>query len=178
MDQRFWRDAMGRFATGVTVITTVGEKSEPLGMTANAFTSLSLDPPMVLICVDKKSETLKGLLATKRFCVHLLAEDQESVSRVFSKKGGSEKFDHLSWSMSEWGVPVLEGSLAHVECQVSQVVEGGDHLVCFGEGLSLEVSESKHRPLLFYQGKYQSLPLEVPSEGTISAKTDRQEAVS
>ncbi|WP_171056447.1 flavin reductase family protein [Paenibacillus sinopodophylli] len=157
MDAMEWRGTMGKFATGVTVITTIDEQGSPVGMTANAFTSLSLDPPMVLICVDNKSDTLAKLLASNKYCVNILADNQEEVSRKFARKGGPEKFEDAAYRLGESGVPVLEGCLVSVECQVKEAVQGGDHVVLLGEGLHIHQTESETQPLLFYRGKYEKL---------------------
>ncbi|MGG6309362.1 flavin reductase family protein [Paenibacillus macerans] len=157
MDPMVWRNTMGQFATGVTVITTLDHEGNPLGMTANAFTSLSLDPPMVLICVDRKSATLAELTATGKYCVNILAESQESVSRQFAKKGGSEKFSGAAYYTGKTGLPVLEGCLTSVECEVEGVLEGGDHLIMLGRGVKIHSNGSEAEPLVFYRGKYTTL---------------------
>ncbi|GGG62026.1 flavin reductase family protein [Paenibacillus radicis (ex Gao et al. 2016)] len=157
MDAMNWRSTMGKFATGVTVITTVDEAGNPLGMTANAFTSLSLDPPMVLICVDNKSDTLTKLLASNKYGVNILADHQEPLSRAFARKGGSEKFEGIAYSTGETGVPVLSGCLVSVECIVKEAVQGGDHMILLGEGVRIHEEASVTEPLLFYRGKYEKL---------------------
>ncbi|GIP49095.1 monooxygenase [Paenibacillus sp. J53TS2] len=157
MDPMVWRNTMGQFATGVTVITTLDQEGNPLGMTANAFTSLSLDPPMVLICVDRHSATLTELAATGKYCVNILEKSQESISRQFAKKGGNEKFLGIAYHAGETGLPVLEGCLTSVECVVEDVLEGGDHLVLLGRGLHIHTPEGAAEPLLFYRGKYAAL---------------------
>lgn len=157
MDSQQWRGTMGKFATGVTVITTTDEEGKPAGMTANAFTSLSLDPPMVLICVDNKSDSLAKLLASHKYCVNILADGQENVSRAFARKGGAEKFEGIPYFTGESGVPILEGCLTSVECLVKEVVPGGDHVVLLGEGIHIHEAGSTEEPLLFYRGKYEKL---------------------
>lgn len=157
MDAIAWRNTMGKFATGVTIITTLDEEGQPAGMTANAFTSLSLNPPMVLICVDDRSDTLAKLLASKKYCVNVLASSQEELSRRFARKGGPEKFEDVVYFIGQSGVPVLEGCLASVECTVKEVVRGGDHFVFIAEGTGIHETEGVTEPLLFYRGKYEKL---------------------
>lgn len=157
MDPMAWRQTMGNFATGVTVITTIDELGHPLGMTANAFTSLSLDPPMVLICVDNNSTTLPQIQQCNKYCVNILSQDQEEVSRQFAKKGGSEKFDGVSYYYGDIGLPVIENSLTSVECEISAILDGGDHKILLGRGIKIHQFTQESKPLVFYRGKYQSL---------------------
>ncbi|MFX3635685.1 MAG: flavin reductase family protein [Candidatus Pristimantibacillus sp.] len=161
MDSTVWRSTMGKFATGVTIITTIDTEGNPMGMTANAFTSLSLDPPLVLICIDNKSGTLTQLLASKKYCVNLLASSQENLSRIFARRGGAEKFENVPYSAGVTGVPVLDGCLASVECMVTNVVEGGDHLILVGEGIQIHEVGDATEPLIFYKGKYEKLNKDV-----------------
>ncbi len=149
------RRIMGHFATGVTVITTRDRSGIPFGLTANAFTSLSLNPPLVLICVDKAVQCYPCFEESKVFAVNILSEAQEDLSRRFATKG-IEKFSGIKWRHSEKGLALIEGSIAHIECRIVQNYEGGDHTIYVGEILSAEVSRG--RPLLFFQGKYQRLP--------------------
>ncbi|MCR8659926.1 flavin reductase family protein [Paenibacillus endoradicis] len=157
MDPIVWRNTMGQFASGVTIITTIDSAGNPLGMTANAFTSLSLDPPMVLICVDNKSTTLVHLTESAKYCVNILAAPQEQLSRQFARKGGSEKFEGASYFSGDIGVPVLEGTLTSVECEVTAIVDGGDHKILLGKSVKIHQSLTETEPLIFYKGKYNKL---------------------
>jgi flavin reductase (DIM6/NTAB) family NADH-FMN oxidoreductase RutF len=154
LDSIAWRNAMGKFATGITVVTTTDAGGKPQGMTVNAFTSLSLEPPMLLVCLDNKSSTLTHILESRKFCVHFLSEEQEDVSRAFARKGEADKFEGFPYFAGETGVPVLEGCLAYVECGLRKAVEGGDHQILLGDGLRLVVPSSEAGPLLFFGGKY------------------------
>ena len=145
---------MGLFATGVTIITTRDEQGRPYGLTANAVTSLSLDPPLLLICVDRKAETFPHFFDSKIFVLNILAEDQEAVSRRFATTGG-EKFAGLEYRLGQLGTPILAGTLGHIECRIIETIEGGDHVIHVGEVESAEWSEG--RPLLFYRGRYHQL---------------------
>ncbi|WP_270167206.1 flavin reductase family protein [Paenibacillus sp. SYP-B4298] len=159
MDARTWRSTMGQFATGVTIITTIDEDGQPLGMTANAFTSLSLEPPMALICVDRGSSTLPKLIAAGKYCVNVLGASQQALSGSFARKGGSEKFQGIAYERGELDLPVLQGCLTSIECEISDVLEGGDHLILLGRGIRIHPSEaaSQAEPLIFYQGSYAKL---------------------
>lgn len=155
---------MGKFATGITVITALDENGTPQGMTVNAFTSLSLDPPMLLVCLDNRSSTLRHISRTRMFCVNILSAEQENVSRSFARGGDVDKFEGIPYELGPEGVPMLEGCLAHVVCGLRKTVEGGDHLVLFGDGLYLSVNRPEAAPLIFYGGKYRHLAEAAPME--------------
>src|ERR1041384_5743091 len=116
-DPRALRSVMGCFATGVTVITTRDQTGRPDGLTANAVTSLSLEPPLLLICVDRKAETFPHFFDSKIFVLNILSEEQEEISRRFAKTGG-EKFAGVVCRPGRLGTPVLDGTLGHVECRI------------------------------------------------------------
>ena len=154
IDGRELRNAMGLFATGVSIITTKDASGKPFGLTANAFSSLSLDPPMLLICVDKGVDCYACFDESRVFGVNFLSLAQEELSTRFATKG-IEKFEGLSYSVGELGVALLDGALAHFECRVAHAYEGGDHTIYVGEVQRLVTMEGD--PLLFFQGKYRSL---------------------
>jgi flavin reductase (DIM6/NTAB) family NADH-FMN oxidoreductase RutF len=149
------RRIMGHFATGVTIITTVDKAGAHFGLTANAFMSLSLNPPLVLISVDKSAQCYSCFDESKVFTVNFLSEHQEEISRRFATKG-VEKFAGLQWREGNNGAASLEGVMAHIECKLVQTYDGGDHTIIIGEILS--ASGSGERPLLFFKGKYHKLP--------------------
>ena len=155
IDPRELRNVMGHFATGVTVITTRDTSGKPFGLTANAFTSLSLTPPLVLICVDKTVDCYPCFEQSKVFVVNFLSEDQEHLSRRFATKG-IEKFEGVVCRPGDCGAPIIEGALGHIECKVVSAYEGGDHTIYVGE--IQNASASGDRPLLFFKGKYYRLP--------------------
>lgn len=149
------RRILGHFATGVTVITTKDREGTPFGLTANAFTSLSLDPPLVLICVDKTVQCYSCFEESKIFAVNFLSEDQEELSRRFATKG-IEKFAGLRWREGRGGAALLDGTLGYIECTITQSYDGGDHTIIVGEIVG--ASAVGDRPLLFFKGKYHRLP--------------------
>jgi flavin reductase (DIM6/NTAB) family NADH-FMN oxidoreductase RutF len=153
-DPRELRRVMGLFATGVTVLTTRDDDGRPYGLTANAVTSLSLTPPLLLICIDKKAESHPHFLASRCFVVNILSEGQEDISNRFAKSGG-DKFGNMPFSTNQDGVPVLEDTLAHLECRIVETHEGGDHVIHIGEVRHAEVRGGE--PLLFFQGGYRRL---------------------
>ena len=154
IDKNELRRVMGHFATGVTIITTHASSGELHGLTANAFSSVSLTPPLVLVCVDKKSESYPCFDDSKIFTVNILGDDQEMLSRKFAVSGG-EKFQGVAYRLGANGAPILEGALAYLECRVIDACQGGDHTVYIGEVEEAETREGK--PLLFFRGGYRSI---------------------
>ena len=149
-----FRDALGAYATGVTVVTAVGPQG-PSGATANAVTSLSLEPPMMLACLDRESRTLTSVRAQGRFGVNALAAGQAELARRFSAKNPEpEKWDGVEWSQRQ-GLPWLEGALVWVACELRDLIDGGDHLILTGNVIEAEASEGP--PLLFHRGDYRDL---------------------
>ena len=155
MDLQELRRVMGHFATGVTIITTTDKEGNPYGLTANAFTSLSLHPPLVLVCIDRNVQCYPRFEESGVFAVNFLGEGQEGMSRRFATKG-IEKFAGLKWRRGESGVALLEEAMGHVECRILRGYEGGDHTIYVGE--VLQAAASGDRPLIFFKGKYHTLP--------------------
>lgn len=149
-----FRYVLGHFATGVTIITTCDGDSRPVGLTASAFTSVSLDPPLVLVCVDHKSQSYPSLLERGRFAVNILGAEQEAVSRRFASTR-LDKFDGLAFRMSDWGLPLIDGALAQLECTTVNTHAGGDHTIFVGRVERAQVGSGE--PLLYYRGRYDRL---------------------
>ncbi|MFQ5684955.1 MAG: flavin reductase family protein [Candidatus Binatia bacterium] len=149
------RRVMGHFVTGVTVITTRDKNGTPFGLTANAFTSVSLNPPLVLICVDKAAQCYTCFDESKLFAVNVLSETQEDISRRFATKG-IDKFTGIKWHEGETGLALLDEAMVCIECKVARNYDGGDHTIYLGEVVNAAASGG--RPLLFFLGKYQHLP--------------------
>ena len=155
IDSQKLRRILGHFATGVTVITTKDLAGAPFGLTANAFTSLSLNPPLILICVDKAAQCYSCFADSNVFTVNFLREDQEEISRRFATKG-ADKFAGLNWHEGANGVAVLDGAIGYLECKIVQSYEGGDHTIIVGEVLNGVATGEP--PLLFFRGEYRRLP--------------------
>jgi flavin reductase (DIM6/NTAB) family NADH-FMN oxidoreductase RutF len=149
VEQQVFREVIGRFASGVTVITTAVD-GVPFGTTASAVTSLSLEPPMVLVCLNKSSETQTAVLKAGSFCVNILAEGQEELAYQFAKKG--DKFANVVYDEGLNGVPVLRDTLAHLECLVDETVTGGTHTVFMGRVVVAKGHEGT--PLTYYRGRF------------------------
>lgn len=150
-DAKAYRAALGTFATGVTVITTRAADGSPVGLTANSFNSVSLDPPMVLWSLAKKSLSLPVFRDAAHWAVHVLAADQEALSARFARSG-TDKFAGLQLDSGAAGIPLLAGCAARFECRTSFQYEGGDHLIFVGEVTGFERAERP--PLVFHAGRY------------------------
>jgi flavin reductase (DIM6/NTAB) family NADH-FMN oxidoreductase RutF len=148
-----FRSVMGRLATGVTVVTATSPEG-PVGMTANAVCSLSLDPLLLLVCFDNEARTLPVVREVGRFGVNVLRADQEALARLFaSKRPESEKFAGVPHTVHD-GIPVIEGALAWVGCRLERVIPGGDHTIGIG---AVEAAEAGHGdPLLWFRGSYRA----------------------
>ena len=145
---------MGNFATGITVVTTRDSNREPRGLTVNSFTSVSLDPLLVLVCLDRKLSSLEAFETSKRFGVSMLSEHQEEVSRLFARKD-SDRPASLYFE-GRLGMPLLKNALAVMECETVEIYSGGDHLIFLGEVKDAEVLHIG-QPLLYFRGKYRTL---------------------
>jgi flavin reductase (DIM6/NTAB) family NADH-FMN oxidoreductase RutF len=156
IDPQELRRVMGHFATGVTIITTKDKEGSPNGLTANAFMSLSLDPPLVLISVDKSAQCYHCFESMNGFTVNFLSEEQENISRRFATKG-IDKFAGLQWREGTNGAAILHAALGYVECRIRQCHDGGDHTIVVGEVVAAHASGGQ--PLIFFKGKYQRLPV-------------------
>jgi 3-hydroxy-9,10-secoandrosta-1,3,5(10)-triene-9,17-dione monooxygenase reductase component len=151
IDGARYRQVLGHFATGVTVITAT-DAAEPVGMAANSFSSVSLDPPLVLFCAAYSSTTWPRIDAAGAFCVNILDSGQEDVCRLFASKG-VDRFSRIGWRPSEVGSPILEGALAWLDCTIEARHDAGDHVIVVGRVLDLGVADHGS-PLLFYRGGY------------------------
>lgn len=147
---------MGRFATGVTVVTAI-EDGVPAGFTCQSFVSLSIDPPLVALAPSKSSTSWPRMVSAGAFCVNVLAEDQAAIGRAFAVSGG-DKFAGVRWRPGTTGAPLIEGALAFVECQLELVHDAGDHELVVGRVLELGASDAP--PLLFYRSRFAHLDLD------------------
>jgi len=155
VDPQEFRGVMGHFATGVTVITTHDGGGTLYGLTANAVSSVSLTPPLLLCCVDKSSESYPSFGASKTFTVNILSKDQEVLSRKFAKSGG-DKFAGIGYRMGKTGAPILNDVLAHLECEIRYEFDAGDHTIYVGEPIDMAMDQETD-PLLYFRGGYRNL---------------------
>ncbi len=152
IDTKVFRNALGSFATGVTIITTLDAEDGAIGVTANSFNSLSLDPPLILWSIGVQAYSYPVFAASKHFAVHILAAEQRALSDRFARPS-TEKFNGVSFEHGLGGVPLFPGCAAVFECSTERCVEGGDHVIMIGRVERFSVNESA-LPLMFYRGRY------------------------
>ena len=155
-----FRRLLGHFASGVTVVTTRDSQGRPAGLTASAFTSVSLNPPMILVCVAQNAQSYEALQGAERFAVNILGQGQETLSNRFATKSSSaaEKFEGIGYKPGMLGLPILADALASLECTTVHAYPGGDHTIFVGR---IEAGASRDgdgaEPLLYYRGRYRQL---------------------
>jgi flavin reductase (DIM6/NTAB) family NADH-FMN oxidoreductase RutF len=149
-DQARFREVLGHFATGITIVTATDE-GQPVGFSCQSFAALSLDPPMVILAPAKSSTSWPRIARAGSFCVNILGEHQEAVCRAFAVSGG-DKFDGVDWSPGVTGSPLIDGSLATVEYTLGAIYEGGDHELVTGHVVDMEIG--KGSPLIFYRSGF------------------------
>ena len=155
LEGRELRDALGRFATGVCIITTMSDNQKAVGMTANSFSSVSLDPPLVLWSLQNNSDVY-GIFATPRhFAVNILSSEQQAYSNQYAKKGQHD-LDPNHYRLGKYGAPIIRHALATFECELHATHEGGDHLIIVGRVIDMS-QRPTGEPLLFYCGRYSEL---------------------
>jgi flavin reductase (DIM6/NTAB) family NADH-FMN oxidoreductase RutF len=152
-----FRHAMGHFVTGVTVITSIGADAQPVGTTANAVSSLSLDPPLVLVCFDLGSLTLQAVREHGAFAINMLADAQRHLSANFARRGLAAAWEDVSHQAGLTGSPRLHGALAVVECTIEHELPGGDHVIIIGRVRDVTTGDADVSPLVYWRGTYASL---------------------
>lgn len=149
-----FRRACGRFATGITIATVVDPEGSPHGLTVNSFSAVSLDPPLVSICLAHTVSLIDRFRQANAFGINILNENQRPLSDHFARKG-QDRFESVSWSPGETGVPLIDGALAGIECQLVQRVPAGDHDIFIGRMVATHVTDAE--PLVYFAGKYRKL---------------------
>jgi flavin reductase (DIM6/NTAB) family NADH-FMN oxidoreductase RutF len=181
-DVKTFRRALGCFATGITVVTAAaGDGGEPFGVTINSFTSVSLEPPLVLFCLGRASRLYQGFTATRTFAVNVLADDQAPLSMHFATPDSQRRWTGVAAHYHDDGTPVLAGGLAHLYCTTEAIHDGGDHVIVVGRVRSLDWREG--HPLLYVRGRYGRLgelfvPLAAPADVPATAAAAVVETVS
>ena len=155
IDPDSFRSVLGRFASGITVVTTRDAEQRDVGMTVSAFCSVSLDPPLVQVCVDHAASLYAALVVSTRYGVSILAAEQEALSRRFATADSTRRFDGIGYRRGESGVLLLDDALAHLECRIVASHDTGDHTMFVGEVESATARNA--RPLLYYRGGYAQL---------------------
>jgi 3-hydroxy-9,10-secoandrosta-1,3,5(10)-triene-9,17-dione monooxygenase reductase component len=149
-----FRNALGSFATGVTVVTALGKNGQKIGMTANSFNSVSLDPALVLWSIGRDTNCFEDFIAAKAYAIHVLAQDQEELSNRFAKTG-TDRFAGLETQEGLSGVPLLSHHSTCFQCTIAHQYDGGDHVIMVGK--VLEITDHGHKPLVFHRGGYAAL---------------------
>ncbi|WP_026601257.1 flavin reductase family protein [Methylomonas sp. 11b] len=159
VEAKEFKNALKLWASGVTVVTTQGRDNQPRGMTATAFSSVSLDPPQILVCLNQATDTGAALLESRRFAVNILNSAQEDVSNQFAGSTTQEqRFASIAWQAGDNGAPILSEALAVLECRVVQQVQAGSHWVIIGEVDSVVCREGD--PLLYYHSAYRTVAIQ------------------
>jgi len=156
LDSRSYRQFMGCFATGITVVTAYGTDRQPVGITINSLTSVSLKPPLVLFCLEKSAHLYRMFKETDFFAVNILREEQENISRYFADYRHHHKPPQL-WDKSRKNCPILRSTLGWMVCKKTKAYAGGDHTIFLGEGISLNKRSGKQEPLLYFHGRYRRI---------------------
>lgn len=151
------RHALSHFATGVTIVTSRGPGAKPVGTTASAVSSLSLEPPLLLVCLARTSNTLAALRGHGAFAVNVLASDQHELSGHFARSGSAANWRSVSHRAGSYGLPLLSGALASVECVLERCVDGGDHEIVIGHVRALDIAAGESEPLVHFRGSYAAL---------------------
>jgi flavin reductase (DIM6/NTAB) family NADH-FMN oxidoreductase RutF len=155
IDPDSFRSVLGRFASGITVVTTVDAQGRDVGMTVSAFASVSLRPPLISVCIDHAASMHRAISVADRFGVNILAAEQEALSRRFAAVESSHRFEGIGYERGESGVVLLDDALGHVECLRVAQHEAGDHTLFIGEVERAQARDA--RPLLYYRGGYAQL---------------------
>jgi flavin reductase (DIM6/NTAB) family NADH-FMN oxidoreductase RutF len=155
IDDRSFRRALGSFATGVTVVTSADTKGGPVGVTVSSFSSVSLDPPLVLFCLGEKTSTLNAFKEWGHYVIHVLSDKQRELSILFANKKG-DKFADVDYEKNAHGCPVIAGCLASLECKAEKIVEAGDHFIFVGRVEKISFAAGG-QPLVYFRGAYSGL---------------------
>ena len=169
-----FRKALSCFLTGVTVVTTIDDDGQPRGFTANSYTSVSLDPPLVLVCLADTAQSYQVFAKTTHFGINILGEDHREVSNAFASKN-PEKFSHVTWVPGHQGAPVFDAAVAWLDCVTHDRIDAGDHMILIGR--VVDFAHSTRRPLGYCRSNYLSLGLDQETMGAVEGRTRRVGAV-
>ncbi len=152
LDPMVWRNTMGSFASGVVIVTTTDEEDRPVGTTVSAFSSVSLDPPLLLVCLDHKSRTRAAVRRSGHFCINILSAGQGDLARLFAGPGATDRFAEVEITPGTLGAPMIAGALASIDCRLHSLHAAGDHDILIGRGLNIEAAPGD--PLIYCQGRF------------------------
>ena len=156
-NQQIFKEVMGNYPTGVTILTTTDSEGTPVGLTVNSFASVSLDPLMVLWSIDHRVSTIKDFVEGGKFAVHILAGDQQELCKTFASKN-IDRFSHCTWQLSDNQLPIIEGAFAVLECKTFKTVEAGDHTILIGEVINIQKDDKE--PMLYHRRHFGAIPAE------------------
>ncbi|WP_018922719.1 flavin reductase family protein [Salsuginibacillus kocurii] len=154
--ETLFKEALGNYPTGVTIVTVTDDEGTPFGLTVNSFASVSIDPLLILWSIDHKVSSLDAFKHSDRFAVHILAGDQQQLCQRFASKG-TDRFGESNWSMSELGLPVLDDAFAVLQCKKYNQVEAGDHTILIGEVADISIAREKE-PMLYHRRCFGAIP--------------------
>jgi len=156
-NQQLFKEVMGNYPTGVTIVTATDHDGNPVGLTVNSFASVSLDPLMVLWSIDHKVSTIKSFTELGKFAIHILAGDQQELCKTFASKN-VDRFSTCKWEFSDKQLPIIEGAFAVLECETFKTIEAGDHTVLIGEVTNIKKDEKDQ--MLYHRRNFGPIPTE------------------
>jgi flavin reductase (DIM6/NTAB) family NADH-FMN oxidoreductase RutF len=152
-----YKELMGNYPTGVTVVTTADENGNPLGLTVNSFASVSIEPLLILWSIDKKVSSYETFCKTDKFAVHILSEQQGDICTLFATKG-TDRFANCTWGKSPYGLPIISGAAGVLQCKTYNRIEAGDHMILIGE--IIDIHDDRKEPLLYHKRRFGKIPNE------------------
>lgn len=153
---QLYKEVMGSYPTGVTIMTTIDSDSNPVGLTVNSFASVSLDPLMVLWCIDKRSGSLDSFKNAEKFAVNILSADQKEACWTFASSKEKNRFAKISWELSDNKLPIIEGVFGAFECKKVNEIDAGDHIIFLGEVINIQKNDFD--PMLYYRRNVGAVP--------------------
>ncbi|MFD1705683.1 flavin reductase family protein [Siminovitchia sediminis] len=159
--QQLFKEALGNYPTGVTIVTAMTEEGTPVGLTVNSFASVSLDPLMILWSIDHRVSSKDTFIKGEKFAVHILGADQVELCKTFATPN-VDRFSTCKWSTSEHNTPVIEGAFAVLQCKLHQAVEAGDHTILIGKVLDIDIERKD--PMLYHRRNFGAIPAEFYTE--------------
>ncbi len=159
--ENVFKEVMGNYPTGVTIVTARNEEGEPVGLTVNSFASVSLDPLLVLWSIDHRVSSLEAFKSADHFAIHILSGDQQDLCKTFASKD-TDRFNSCTWESSEYNLPVINDAYAVLQCKTFKQVEAGDHTILIGEVQDIQKSDTKE-PMMYHQRRFGPIPVEFHS---------------
>lgn len=159
--QQLFREALGNYPTGVTIVTATADNGKPVGLTVNSFASVSLDPLLILWSIDHRVSSKSAFIHGEKFAVHILAGDQVELCKTFAAPN-TDRFASCEWTLSEHGLPIIDGVFAALQCELYQTIEAGDHTILIGKVLDIDIHQKD--PMLYHRRNFGSIPAQFYSD--------------